>query len=78
MKQEGLASMLGEFVEVPPIDEGLPHEQPIINEILHFAECCQEGKEPISSGKDNLNTMKIVLGMYESARTGTVINLADF
>jgi len=39
-------------------------------------ECCQTGKEPISSGSDNLGTIKTVLGMYESARTGRAVDLA--
>lgn len=54
------------------------HFQPFINEILHFADCCRQRKEPISSGKDNLGTMKLVLGIYESARTGKPLDLAAF
>ena len=42
-----------------------------------FVECCHEGKELISSGKDNLGTMKVVLGIYESARTGKAVDLGN-
>lgn len=56
---------------------GLPTGQAFTNEILHFADCCREGKEPLSSGKDNLGTMKAVFGIYESARTGKPIELAS-
>jgi predicted dehydrogenase len=48
--------------------DGLPSESGQVNELLHFAQCCMTGAEPISSGRDNLETMKIVFGIYESAR----------
>ena len=35
-----------------------------------------EGKEPISSGRDNLGTMKAIFGIYESARIGEPVDLA--
>ena len=41
-----------------------------MNEIIHFASCCEDGAEPVSGGRDNLETMKIVFGIYESAQTG--------
>jgi predicted dehydrogenase len=62
---------------VEPVQEGLPTEDGKINEILHFADCCQTGKEPLSSGKDNLGTMKTIFGIYESAKTGRTVQLAD-
>ena len=55
---------------------GLPTDDPYINEIQHFARCCEDGGEPISSGRDNIETMKIVFGIYESARSGAPIELA--
>ena len=48
---------------------------PYTNEMLHFAECCREGKDPISSGHDNLGTMKAIFGIYESSRTGEPVDL---
>jgi len=62
------------FVPLDP-PEGLFSDNPYANEIVHFAECCQEGKEPISSGRDNLGTMKILFGIYESSRTGEMVDL---
>ena len=73
---EDPATRFRNFVPVEPVTEGLASDNHFINEIIHFAECCQEGKEPISSGRDNLGTMKIILGIYESARTGKVVDLA--
>lgn len=54
-----------------------PSESGFVNEILHFAECCQTGSEPDSSGRDNLNTMKTVFAFYESASTGKPVELAS-
>ena len=65
------------FEPMPTNDTGLPSDDYFTNEILHFEECCRTGKEPISSGRDNLETMKIIFGIFESSRTGNVIDLAD-
>ena len=65
------------FQPLPTNDTGLPSDDYFTNEILHFEECCRTGKEPISSGRDNLETMKIIFGIFESSRTGKVIDLAD-
>ena len=56
-------------------DTGLPTENSIVNEILHFEECCRTGAEPISSGRDNLETMKVITGIQESSRTGKAVDL---
>ena len=66
----------GNFVQLEPLSEGLVGDNPFTNEILHFAECCRTGKEPISSGRDNLGTIKTILGIYESNRTGKTVDLA--
>jgi Predicted dehydrogenases and related proteins len=65
------------FVPVETSQEGLPTTYGRINEILHFAECCRTGEEPLSSGRDNIKTMRIIFGMYESAcQNGQAIDLA--
>ncbi len=63
------------FQPIDTSDLTLPTDNPYINEIQHFARCCEDGGEPISSGRDNLETMKIVFGIYESAKSGSPINL---
>jgi myo-inositol 2-dehydrogenase/D-chiro-inositol 1-dehydrogenase len=62
-----------------PIDlpEGLFSNNPYVNEFAHFADCCRSGQEPISSGRDNLGTMKIVFGIYEASRRGQMVDLTD-
>ena len=63
-----------------PIDTSgtdLPSTNFFVNEILHFAECCRTGQEPISSGRDNIETMKVIFGIFESSRTGKAVDLDD-
>jgi UDP-N-acetyl-2-amino-2-deoxyglucuronate dehydrogenase len=63
-----------------PLDasrEGLASESGQVNELLHFAACCETGAEPLTSGRDNLETMKIVFGIYESALTGEPVTLSS-
>jgi predicted dehydrogenase len=55
----------------------LPTDNGQVNEILHFADCCRQGTEPVSSGSDNLKTMSVVFAIYEAARRGARVELAD-
>jgi UDP-N-acetylglucosamine 3-dehydrogenase len=69
-----------QFDGFEPVDveaEGLPTESGQVNEILHFADCCETGKEPLSSGRDNLGTMQLVAAVYESARRGAPVELTE-
>jgi predicted dehydrogenase len=69
-----------QFHGFEPVDvdaEGLPSESGQVNEILHFASCCTDGSEPLSSGRDNIGTMQLVAAIYESARSGRPVELAD-
>ena len=79
LTRERLALMMRRpsFQPLPTGDNDLPSDDYFINEVLHWEECCRTGQEPISSGHDNLETMKIVFGIFESSRTGKVIDLAD-
>jgi predicted dehydrogenase len=56
-------------------DPELRHELGFVNEILHFAECCKSGRVPLSSGRDNLNTMKVIFGIMESMRSGQPVEI---
>ena len=71
---------LDQYAGFEPVDasaEGLVSASGQVNEILHFAHCIRTGAEPLSSGRDNLGTMKVVAGIYESARTGAAVELAE-
>jgi predicted dehydrogenase len=68
-------SMFTGFLPVEPDASGLPTDNSFANEIAHFVTCCRTGQEPISSGRDNLGTMAVIFGIYESARTGSWVPL---
>ena len=74
---KGMEDIMGHFVPLDPGNHGMPTNNCFTNEILHFAECCQEGKEPISSGKAILGSMKLIFAIFESARTGKAVELAS-
>jgi predicted dehydrogenase len=74
---DGLASQFVGFERVDPDDACLPTDNGQVNEILHFADCCRQGTEPVSSGSDNLKTMSVVFAIYEAARRGARVELAD-
>ncbi len=77
LDRDGKTSQKGEFIPINQESKILEGNDPFINEVIHFVDCCQSNEEPISSGKDNLNTMKIIFGIYKSSKTSTVINLDD-
>jgi predicted dehydrogenase len=65
------------FTPIEPVTGPLADDNPFVNEILHFAACCRDGNEPLTSGKDNLGTVKTVFGIYESFRTGKKVDLKN-
>ena len=65
------------FEPIPTSDVELPSSNFFVNEILHFAECAKSGTEPISSGRDNIESMKVMVGIFESSRTGRAVDLDD-
>ena len=73
---EGFMGAAFEPLDTSGID--LPTRDYFVNEILHFAECCRTGTEPDSSGRDNIETIKIIMGIFESSRRGgEAVDLAD-
>ena len=65
------------FDVLPTREADQPTVNLFVNEVLHFADCCKTGKEPTSSGRDNIESMKVVFAIYESSRTGKAVDLAD-
>jgi UDP-N-acetyl-2-amino-2-deoxyglucuronate dehydrogenase len=43
---------------------------PFERQFLDFAEACQEGRTPLCSGEDGYRALELVLGIYDSCRTG--------
>ena len=57
------------------LDGMVSEDNPFTNEIVHFARSIRDGVEPLSSGKQNYNTMEVVHGIYESASKGEPVEL---
>ena len=56
-----------------PDQELRPEETPVEQldlPIAHFVDCIRNDREPLTSGRDNLGTMKIAAAAYESASKG--------
>lgn len=47
----------------------------VLNIQGHWLNCLREGREPDTSGPDNLRTLALTFGAYDSAATGDVIRL---
>jgi len=75
-KRGNQGKTFNDFTPIEPLRENLTGDNPFVNEILHFASCCREGEEPLTSGKDNLGTVKVIFGIYESFKTGKKIDLS--
>lgn len=73
---EGAA--FNDFTPIEPVRGPYPGDDPFVNELLHFAECCRDHKEPLTCGRDNLNTIRVIFGIYESIRSGKRVDLASF
>ena len=57
------------------MDDLVSQDNPFTNEIVHFARSIRDGVEPLSSGRQNFNTMEVVHGIYESASSGRPVDL---
>lgn len=55
--------------------KGFQFDSAFQNEIDHFIECVQTGKEPVSPVEDGVEIMKILRAIYESAAKGVEIQL---
>ena len=47
----------------------------VVNIQQHFVECLRENKTPDTSGEDNLKTLELTFGAYESAADNKLLNL---
>ncbi len=50
-------------------------QDPFYNEIDHFLDCLRTGKKPISGMEDAVTVMRMLMGIYESAKLGKEVEL---
>ncbi len=65
----------GDPVEIFPSSPEGSWQGSVYEEVGHFMRCIRSGKEPISSGRSALSTMKIIDGIYESSKRGREVAL---
>lgn len=70
LKESKLVSGFKELINsAPPIKTSVP-KKPMIIAAEHLIECLEEGKRPISSGKDGRISLEIICAFHESAKAG--------
>jgi predicted dehydrogenase len=55
-----------------------PKRDQFAAELIYFSDCILTGKEPEPSGLEGLADVRIVRAIYQSARTGRVVELGEF
>ncbi|MFW9824247.1 MAG: Gfo/Idh/MocA family protein [Candidatus Thorarchaeota archaeon] len=75
LDNKGKTSQKGEFIPINQDSQTQKEHNPFINEVIHFVNCCQNDREPVSSGVDNLITMQVIFGIYKSSKTNNTISI---
>jgi predicted dehydrogenase len=44
-------------------------------EMDHFSGCVLDGKEPLTPGEEGLRDLKVMMAIYEAARSGKTVKL---
>ncbi|NOZ59702.1 MAG: Gfo/Idh/MocA family oxidoreductase [Euryarchaeota archaeon] len=52
--------------------------EPLLNEISHFIECVEGGREPIVSGEDGRHVLEVALAAIRSYRAGRVVDISPY
>ena len=50
-------------------------QESVLNTQRHFVECLEHGREPATSGRDNLRTYAVVRAAYDAAKSQRAIRL---
>lgn len=71
----GWSREIGVEPEVPPFGAKPWHniQESVVNIQRHWVECLRHGRQPATSGADNLETLALVFKAYESAATGRAL-----
>ncbi len=71
----GWSREIGVEPEVPPFGAKPWHniQESVVNIQRHWVECLRQGRQPATSGADNLETLALVFKAYESAATGRAL-----
>jgi predicted dehydrogenase len=53
----------------------LPVRDHFAMEMDHLSGCVMEGKEPLTPGEEGLRDLRLMMAIYEAARTGTTVKV---
>ena len=57
--------------------EAVDRSDPLANQVAHFAAVIRGEAQPVCSGRDGLNTLRVVDAVIEAARTGAPVDVTD-
>ena len=60
-----------------PVTIELPEVDNMVAEIADFVTCVRDGKRPVNTEAEGIEVLKVILGAYQSAETGTIVDLAS-
>jgi glucose-fructose oxidoreductase len=53
----------------------LPVRDHFALEMDHMSECVMEGRDPLTPGEEGLRDLRIIMAVYEAARSGKTVKL---
>jgi predicted dehydrogenase len=56
-------------------DRDMPQRDHFALEMDHMSECAMEGKDPLTPGEEGLRDLRLMMAIYEAARTGRTIKV---
>ena len=65
--------VFGKFAQ----DINIKHEEPLKEELKSFLEAVDEGKDPVITGEDGLNALKMVIAASKSSRAHKPISFDE-
>jgi len=68
LRMRGQRGNTFEEVELPVVDH-------FAAEMDHMSDCAMQNKEPLTSGDEGLRDLKIIMGIYEAAKSGKTVKL---
>jgi predicted dehydrogenase len=60
------------------LDEASAKQDQFAAEIVHISDCIQKNREPEPSGREGMQDVRIVQGLFESALTGAPIDVPAY
>ncbi|HEY8745173.1 MAG TPA: Gfo/Idh/MocA family oxidoreductase [Chloroflexota bacterium] len=66
---------MGRLVDKMPRVQTIQYAETHARAIRHFIDCIQEGKQPLSDGKQAVVTLQILDAIYESSKIGQMVEI---